>query len=306
LSESPDSTFTLFNLGMTLLDAGELDGALNALSRSLQLADKAESHVRKIYALLVQCYTELHRLNTAHWTCLQSLDVFPDDPELLFRKASIEMTQGRLHEAEKSFQSLLQSSPTRHFSSIDSGIIGAKAWHNLAILYGQQNRHQMAARAWGKVIEAEADNRMAWRGLLDSLAACQDIPGLNAAVGLCIEKKLAPDLRALAQAKLLLARSDLYAAVSVLEEAVNTTNSVEVLDELCQVAFRSDLIDVAERSLQQLTQRCPHDASAFRNLGVIYLRRQNKMGGQECAKRALQLKPDYIAAQELLKLATDP
>jgi tetratricopeptide (TPR) repeat protein len=304
LKESPDSTFALFNLGMTLLDAGQPDQALNALSRSLQLAEKNESHVRKIYALLVQSYSELHRLDTAYWTCIQGVNAFPGDPELLFRKGSIEQARGHLHEAERSFLAALQTNPGQHFSSIDSGIMGAKAWHNLAILYGQQNRHNLAAAAWKKVVEADPDNRMAWRGLLDAFCASRDIPSINDAIAFCQEKKIGTDISALAQAKLLIARSDIYAAVSVLESALTTSNSIDLLDELCQLAFRSDLVDIAERRLIELTRRCPDDASALRNLGIIYLRRKLKSKATECAKRALNLRPDYPAAQELLKLST--
>jgi len=49
LSDDPDSTFTLFNIGMTLLDANRPEEALNFLCRSLQLAISGESHLRKLY-----------------------------------------------------------------------------------------------------------------------------------------------------------------------------------------------------------------------------------------------------------------
>ena len=65
LREDPDHTFTLFNIGMTLLDMGRAEEALNSLCRSLQLAEPGESHIRKIYALLAQAYAELGRRQTA-------------------------------------------------------------------------------------------------------------------------------------------------------------------------------------------------------------------------------------------------
>jgi len=53
LAEHPDHTFHLFNLGMTYADMGEHEQAVAALRRSLEVAAPGESHVRKIYALLV-------------------------------------------------------------------------------------------------------------------------------------------------------------------------------------------------------------------------------------------------------------
>ena len=303
--DNPDNTFTLFNLGMTLLDCGEAEQALCALARSLQLSEQAESHVRKIYALLVQSYMELRRINTAYWTCLQGLSVFADDPELIFRKGVIEQSLGRLHEAEVSFLAALQVSPTRHFSSIDTGIIGAKAWHNLAILYASQNRHELAAAAWKKTIESEPANRGAWRGLLNSLAALRDIQAMNNVINDCSGNQSASDIVALAQAKVWICRNDPYAAASILEEAYIVSGSLDLLQELCEIAFQANLTEVAERQLKTLTERCPNEASAFRNLGIIYLRAQRKADAIECATRAINLRPDYTAAHDLLRLANE-
>ena len=65
LAAQPDDSFALFNLGMTLLDAGQAEEALLQLCRSLQLSEPGKSHVRKIHALLVQAYAALGRVETA-------------------------------------------------------------------------------------------------------------------------------------------------------------------------------------------------------------------------------------------------
>src|SRR5262249_27868781 len=53
LGERPDHTFTLFNLGMTYADCGEYQRAIDFLQRSLKQAGPRDSHLRKVYALLV-------------------------------------------------------------------------------------------------------------------------------------------------------------------------------------------------------------------------------------------------------------
>ena len=53
LRERPDHPFTLFNLGMTYVDAGRFEEAEEFLRRSIKHSNPDESHLRKVYALLV-------------------------------------------------------------------------------------------------------------------------------------------------------------------------------------------------------------------------------------------------------------
>src|ERR1700761_603176 len=64
-------------------------------------------------------------------------------------------------------------------------------------------------------------------------------------------------------------------AVAGLEDVIHRTESTELLEEMCHLAFANDLLDVAERGLSTLTNRCPANASAFHNLGLVYLKRHN-------------------------------
>ncbi|HEX8912446.1 MAG TPA: glycosyltransferase, partial [Humisphaera sp.] len=131
LADHPDSTFAWFNLGMTLLDAGRPAEALAPLCRSLQLAEPGESHVRKLHAFVAQAYAALGRPATALRACERGLEAFPGDPELTFRLGVLLQQAGRLDEAERAFQSLLEPRGDRVFASVDAGIVGVKAWHNL-------------------------------------------------------------------------------------------------------------------------------------------------------------------------------
>jgi tetratricopeptide (TPR) repeat protein len=290
---------------MTLLHAGRPGDALNPLCRSLQVAVPGESHVRKLYALLAQAYAELGRRETAIRTCQQGIDAFPGDPELLFRRGILEQSLGRPDEAERSFRSLLEAKADRHFSSMDHGILGIKAWHNMAVIYEQQRRHDLAADAWQRVLAYDRTNRIAWRGLVDALASGHDVAGLERVSALAGASDVPPELPILAQARLLCQRGDPQAATAKLEAAFGQSDSTELLYELSELAFRNDFVDAAERALIELTRRCPNDASASQNLGMLHMRRQDYAGAAEWAKRSLEIRPDHAPAQQLLDHAQD-
>ena len=64
LRERPQHPFTLFNLGMTYVDAGRFEEAEEFLRRSLKHSNPDESHLRKVFALLVCTETQLGRQET--------------------------------------------------------------------------------------------------------------------------------------------------------------------------------------------------------------------------------------------------
>jgi GT2 family glycosyltransferase/tetratricopeptide (TPR) repeat protein len=300
LKDDPDDTFTLFNLGMTLLDMGRPSQAISFLCRSLQMAASGESHIRKIYAMLIQCYAELGRPETARRTCFQGLAVCPGDPEILFRKGIVEQSLGFLNDAEKSFLAVLQSQEDRHFSSLDQGIFGIKVWHNLALIYSQQGRQDLEIPAWRRALEFNRDNRTAWRGLLQALRTVRDTAGLKqVAVG---EIETTPaEVAALAQAYLLSTEGALQELEDHLEAELSTSKSSELLHDLNEVAFRHELMHVAEKGLRLLIQQSPDDSSAWQNLAQVCMTLQKDREAIKCARRVLQLRPGYAPALRLLE-----
>jgi GT2 family glycosyltransferase/tetratricopeptide (TPR) repeat protein len=298
----PDNSFTLFNLGMTLLDAARPADALNALARSLQLASPAESHCRKIYALLVQAYVDLGRNATALKTCQRGLAVFPQDVELRFRKAQLSYTAGQLSEAEETLRELLTRPIDRYFSSFDQGILGIRAWHTLALIYEKQSRFDQAAEALRKAISFNAQNALLWRKLIDSLAAARNVAELEQ---LANDGAEAPrDIQTIARSRSLAISNQFDRAVEALEKAMENGASIDVLDELCRLLFLSDRLPAAERWLSELAQRRPDDAAAHLNLAVIHLRRQNYSAAATHAKRSLELRPNHAGARDVLRQAT--
>jgi tetratricopeptide (TPR) repeat protein len=152
LRDRPDHPFVLFNLGMTHADAEQYQEAIEFLTHCIEVSGPEESHVRKAYALLVSSLSKADRPDAAWTTCQKGLELFSTDKELLFRQAMLQHEFGRLDEAAHSYQTLIDSRPERYFQSIDLGIGGAKARHNLALVHEDRGDILAAAREWHRIL----------------------------------------------------------------------------------------------------------------------------------------------------------
>src|SRR5262249_35029135 len=136
----PQHPFTLFNLGMTYAAVGEHQEAIASLRRSIANSGPGDSQLRKAYALLSHSLEKAMQQEEAWQTCLRGLDLFPDDAELLFRKAGLLHERGARREAAQSYGQLLEGrkdrhrKEERHFRSVVEGIEGFLARQNLAIV----------------------------------------------------------------------------------------------------------------------------------------------------------------------------
>src|SRR5262249_60589160 len=137
---------------MVFQELGQVREALARFQGSLERSEPGDSIVRKLYALIVQCHRNLGDIELALAACQAGRQLYPQDCELLFQHALLLREVGNLPEAERSFLQLLRDRERAHFASLDLGLQGYKARHNLAVLYCEQ----------GRLAEAEAQ----WRGSL--------------------------------------------------------------------------------------------------------------------------------------------
>ncbi len=163
LAERPEHPFTLFNLGMTYADADDYPQAAGYLQRSIAAARPEESHLRKAYALLVNAHARLNQLDAAEQVCAAGRKLFADDPELLFRQGILLQHRGRHELAEAAYIELLVGHKQRHFSSLDPGILGFKARHNLAAVYRELGRTDLAELQWRQAVREMPRYRSGWR-----------------------------------------------------------------------------------------------------------------------------------------------
>lgn len=171
LRERPEHPFVLFNLGMTHSDAGNHGKAIEYLRRSIERSDASHSHLRKAYALLVHASSMAGDFAAAWQAVLAGRKLFPRDPELLFREAMLHHHFRRYQEAERCYQEVLRGGDRdeRHFASVDQGIAGYKARHNLARVYEDMGNFRAAKEQWTRITEEFPDYGPGWRGFGDLL-----------------------------------------------------------------------------------------------------------------------------------------
>jgi tetratricopeptide (TPR) repeat protein len=303
VQERPDHPFVLFNLGMTFADMGEHAQAVEWLRRSIELAQPTESHLRKAYALLAASAAESGRRGEAWHVCCEGLELFPGDPELLFRKGMLAHAAGRLHEAEAAYRQALEPAAERYFSSIDQGIAGSKARHNLACVYLDMERPELAEVQWRRICEATAPPQGVMGLLVDVLIRQAKF----AAAEVELEAIQATDTCAetgLLRAQLAEARGQVDAARGELETVCQRyPQHGKALEALSRFHFvHGDPGDAAEH-LEELVRRYPDDGSHWHNLGAALLRMGNHAAAVERLRESLRVRPDSAPTRELLEAA---
>ena len=95
-AEHPDDPFILFNLGWSYEELRRPLEALPLLRRSLKLSHPADSIVRKLYTLIMECHRQLGQRNEALAACQEGRGYYPDDAQLLFQEGILRRDLGDL------------------------------------------------------------------------------------------------------------------------------------------------------------------------------------------------------------------
>jgi tetratricopeptide (TPR) repeat protein len=169
-AETRDEPFILFNLGCVFAELEQWREALAMCQRSLERSAAGDSIVRKLYAQIVQCHRHLQEPGPASAVCQAGRKLYPDDCELLFLEGLLLREQGQHGAAEQRFLQLLTRREGAHFASVDEGLHGYKARHNLAVVYAEQGRFAEAEAHWRAVLEQEPSFVPARTGLERLLA----------------------------------------------------------------------------------------------------------------------------------------
>jgi GT2 family glycosyltransferase/tetratricopeptide (TPR) repeat protein len=269
--EHPDDPFTLFNLGSVYQELGDPEGALPLLRRSLERSHPRDSIVRKLYALMVGCHRRAGRPGEALSLCEEGLGVCPDDTELLFVHAVLLKEKGDLPGAEGRLQRLLTTRPGAHFASVDAGLRGYKARHNLAVLYRQSGRDEEALGQWRQALAERPDFVPAWLGAAEvhlrqgQWQMVEEVAGrLEGLPGGGVE---APLLRARAH----LARGEFGLARSLLEGVIaRAPGELAPRVILTHVLLQEGAdLDAAERALRAVLELAPEHPEARHNLALL-------------------------------------
>jgi GT2 family glycosyltransferase/Tfp pilus assembly protein PilF len=279
-AEHPHDPFTLFNLGSVYLELGKTSQSLPMLQRSLQRSHSQDSIVRKLYSLLISAHRQLRQFEQALDACRAGRQLYPEDAELLFQEGLLLREQGQREAAEACFRRLLSRREGEHFGSVDAGLQGYKARHNLAVLYQEQKRWPEAEAQWRLALAEQPDFGQAWLGLAEILLGQGRWPELEDAAQHLGNGARLPMEAAVVRARGHLARREFAAARQELEAAIaRDPQALWPRVILTHVLLQEGRDwDAAERALRDVLVLDPHHAEAQRNLEVL-LRQQGKGAG---------------------------
>ena len=166
-ADRPDDSFSLFNLGWTMLDLGRISDALPRLRRSLELAKSDSSILRKLYHLLAVAHRQSGSIEEALPICRDGLKRFPDDAELLLEEGLMLREKGDLAGAEHSWSRILEPRQGKYFSSEEVGLRGYRTRQLLAEVLVRQARWLESEIQWRVALDERIDFEPAWLGLAE-------------------------------------------------------------------------------------------------------------------------------------------
>ncbi len=291
LQQRPEHPFVLFNLGMTCEDSGDFEAAEDYLRRCIAASGEQESHVRKAWALRVNCMRATGKLIEAIEMASSALQIFPGDKELLFRRAMLYQDTANYQDAMTDYERVLEESGDRVFQSFDPSICGYKALHNLASVFQTLGRHHDAVERWEQALEIQPGFRPAWLGLFRSRI---DLGELDSAKEKLKSLPVEVDdaTRALAAAIVAEAEGDWNTAHHTLEAAWEMTGDCECLDEACRILMHAGQLDRAIPSLQKLDSARPQNAAVLHNLGAALHAKGDSKTAIPYLEASIQLRPD--------------
>lgn len=303
IQQRPEHPFVLFNLGMTHNDMGNHEEAANWLKKSLQVAREGESHVRKAYALLIGSLAALQRPDEALEWCDRGQQLFPLNAELWFRRGIVLHDLGRLADAIAAYRQALHIQEPRHFTSIDPGIAGHKARHNLAVIYGEDGQQEQAELQWRLVLETAPHFRAAWY----NLGECLLRQGKWNTMEVFLKTMPAtPRLRRerwLLEAELARVQGKPEVVRSLLQELRREGTADLRVDRLwCRYLFDHGTLAEAEEALGQLLRDDPGHPGTLHNLGIVYYRQNKLEQAADLLRQSLQFRRNSVETRDQLAL----
>lgn len=181
------------------------------------------------------------------------------------------MGRGDWPSACRSFETVLNLRPKRHYTGVDAEMTGFRTRHNLAIVYRHLNLPDKAEHQLRTIIEQSPQFGPAWLALVELYIEQNRLEDASA-VPRRLEHSAHRDLIMPAvQARLAMARGDVGGACALLEEGVARVPRALWLrlflaDVLLRIAKNES---AAQRHYRIVLELAPNDAQARLRLGQI-------------------------------------
>lgn len=220
-AENPNDALVLFYLGTTYKWMGQLDMALSYLNRCLQLADRSQDWVRKLYVELARTLACLGNRNEAAEICARGLGLFAGDPELIVLRADLLIELQHLDEARVLLtEGLACQASFKILMGVPEHIQLKNMRVSLARVLGLQQRHRDAERLLQELLADFPDYNWGWV----TLGVLYITMGMPAQVDF-VAKQLGkttdgPPFALVMAAQSACMRSDVRTAARLLEQAI--------------------------------------------------------------------------------------
>ena len=306
LEERPDHPFVLFNFAMTYAELGRYKEALPWVEKCLAVSQPYESHVRKTYAYLANCHSQLEQESEALEACRRGRALFPDDAELLFREAMTLHSLKRFDEAIAKYRELLNLETTEELKSTDPSITGFKCRFNLGVCYSEAGRSAEAELQWREVLRDHASYRPALRSLTEQLR--KDGKRITARVeaermcahratraeGLCVLGILEEDAENVPLAK------------QHFDEAVRDFgDDTHVRESASRFYFGNGFHEEAQNVIRHTVELEPENGAALHNLGALLLQQGRVEEAIQRLQQSLAVRPHALQTEQLLGAALE-
>ena len=169
-ADGPNDPFVLYYLGTIAFERSQWQEALGYYILSLAKWGTTESIACKLFAMIAWTNQILMRYDESLRVCDEGLHYFPDDGELLFRKAIAQRYRGKTGEAEACWTKILGLGRPQKLYSIDPGIYGHLTRRNLAIIAGERGDHDLAQAHWRAVLAECPGDPAALQQLIPAVA----------------------------------------------------------------------------------------------------------------------------------------
>lgn len=296
----PRDPFTLFNLGMTYHDIGEHAMAIKYLLDCIEVSNPNDSTYAKSHALLVASSVSLGRLEEAKCVCERGLAFDPDDPELLFRQGIILHRLGKYNDAVASYLDSMFKQRYVAPKSVEMGIGDFLSRHNLAAVYVDMGRNDLAEMEYRRILATRPNYRPAYPLLARCLIAQGRIQTLECEIESITDNDHLVCELALMRASLAATRKDVAEAKRQFALAVEADPlDVGARVTQCDYLFHNGTLDETVQSLGHLETLCPNDSSTPFNLALVLSNYQKYPESLAAVDRALKIQPDYHAALQL-------
>jgi glycosyltransferase involved in cell wall biosynthesis len=273
--ERPDEAFTLFNLGGTYLDAGDVGTAMPYIQKCIEHAPKGASFLAKAYVLLAQIQRSLGHVENGLGYCREGKALFPKDVELWFEEGLLLQAKKDSASAQRCFEHILNLPQLPCYVGLDAGLRGHLARHHLALALREQSRPSDAEAQWRAATTECPHFGPAWLGLAEVCLEQQRGGEVEKMIDRLSEEAQGKPIIAVLRARVCLSRGQHDAACRIMQDAIGQAPRFIWLRMLLSdmLIYDGQDLDEAQKQLNEILAIDPKQTRVRQRLQQI---RQNR------------------------------